>query len=103
MRQKKCVDAIRYRLYPTEAATFSKGILILHTSWRRLDQILSEGSTAWEYLQGDFCSTNVDRLSHPPAMMDHYKDLHATSSALDVQEGLDEAQAAENQETEFGQ
>jgi len=36
-------------------------------------------------------------------MIDHYKDLHATSSALDAQKSLDAAQAAENQESEFGQ
>ena len=102
-RHKKCVVASRYRLNPTEAATFSKGILFLHAPWRRLDRILLEGSTACEYLQSILSSTDMDRTCHARAMIDHYKDLHATSSALDAQKSLDAAQAAENQESEFGQ
>jgi len=45
----------------------------------------------------------MTRTCHARDMIDHYQGFHATSSALNVRKGLDETQASENREFEFGQ
>jgi len=93
--------SIRYRLDPSQADTFAKGILCLHTPWRSLSQILPEGTTAQAHLQSILTSSDQTSAEHPRSMVEHYKGLHTMSSALEAQKEMDTALAADRQDVDL--
>jgi len=100
-RSRRAVVSIRYRLDPSHADTFAKGLLFLHTPWRSLSQILPEGTTAQAHLQSIRTSSDQTSAEHPRSMLEHYKGLHTMSSALEAQKEMDTALAADRQDVDL--